>query len=39
MNEKWKKVALEILKYAIGAILGALGLTATGCVAFPQFIF
>ncbi len=39
MKEKWKKVALEIFKYAIGAILGALGLSATGCVSFPQFIF
>lgn len=39
MSEKWKKVCYEILKYAIGAILGVLGLSVTGCVCFPQFSF
>lgn len=37
MNEKWKKVAGDIIKYALGAILGALGFSSIGCVAVPLF--
>lgn len=39
MSEKWKKVCFEIFKYALGVILGALGLSVTGCVCFPKFSF
>lgn len=39
MSEKWKKVGFEVLKYALGVILGALGISVTGCVCFPQFSF
>lgn len=39
MSEKWKKVGFEILKYAVGAILGALGLSVSGCISLPVFNF
>lgn len=39
MNTKWRKVAFDILKYAVGAIFGALGLSLTGCSSVPMFIF
>lgn len=36
MSEKWKKVCFEIVKYALGAILGAVGMTtASGCSCVP----
>lgn len=39
MSEKWKQIAFEILKYAFGAILGIVGITASGCLSVPQFFF
>lgn len=37
MSEKWQKVVKEILKYAVGAILGAIGLGVSGCTFIPIF--
>lgn len=39
VNDKWLKVFKEIAKYAVGAIFGALGLTASGCCINPFFNF
>lgn len=39
MNEKWRKVLFDILKYSIGVILGACGISLTGCVSLPIFNF
>lgn len=39
MSAKWKSVIFDIIKYAIGAILGAVGVTASGCACVPQFFF
>lgn len=36
MNVNWKKVFIEIAKYAVSAILGALGFAVSGCVLVPQ---
>lgn len=35
----WKGIVKEIVKYSIGAVLGALGITFTGCTAIPIFNF
>lgn len=35
----WKKITVEILKYALGVILGAIGVTASGCASVPVFLF
>lgn len=35
MSETWKKVVFDILKYAFGAVLGAVGVTASGCALVP----
>lgn len=39
MSIKWKKVLFDVLKYALAAILGALGVSSTGCTCIPQFFF
>lgn len=39
MSEKWQKVLIDILKYAVGAIIGAIGVSASGCVCLPLFSF
>lgn len=39
MSKKWQNVLIDILKYAVGAIIGAIGISASGCVCFPQFFF
>ena len=39
MSANWKKVLIDILKYAVGAIIGAVGVTASGCACVPQFFF
>lgn len=37
MSDKWRKVLLKILKYSISAILGAAGVSLTGCAFIPIF--
>lgn len=37
MKETWKKIALDIIKYAVGAILGGIGVAASGCSFVPVF--
>lgn len=39
MSDKWKKILLEVLKYSLGAVLGGLGITLTGCACVPCFNF
>lgn len=39
MSDKWRKVFLEILKYSIGAILGAAGISFAGCAFIPCLNF
>lgn len=34
-----KKIVIEIVKFLIGAVAGALGMTVTGCAAIPIFNF
>ena len=34
-----KKILIEIAKFLIGAIAGALGMSVTGCAAVPVFAF
>lgn len=36
---KWKRIGFEIFKYALGVILGALGVTVSGCASVPMFVF
>lgn len=31
MKEKWLKIGLSVLKYAVAAVLGGLGVSLTGC--------
>lgn len=38
-RDKVVKIAFDILKYAIGAILGGLGVGLTGCSCVPVFQF
>lgn len=33
----WKKLLADVLKYALAAICGALGITVTGCALVPVF--
>lgn len=35
----WKKIIFEILKYALGAVLGGVGVAASGCASVPVFCF
>lgn len=35
MNELIKKTAKEIARVVLAALLAALGITATGCIAYP----
>ena len=39
INDKWKKVIFDIVKYALGAVLGAAGFSLTGCASIPVFMF
>lgn len=39
MNDKWRKVVFEIIKFSAGAILGALGFSCAGCACIPCFNF
>lgn len=34
-----KKIVIEILKYLVGVLAGALGMTVSGCAAIPIFSF
>ncbi len=35
MSAKWKSVLISILKFAIGAVCGAMGISLTGCASVP----
>lgn len=35
----WKKIVVELAKYLVGVLAGALGVTCTGCASIPFFIF
>lgn len=39
MSDKWRKVVFDVLKYAVGAILGAAGFSLSGCACVPCFNF
>lgn len=39
IKARWIKVLKDIGKYAVGAILGAVGLTVTGCALVPVLDF
>lgn len=39
MSSKWKSVLISILKFAIGAVCGAMGITLTGCSSIPVILF
>lgn len=35
MDVNWRKIVVDIVKYAIGAILGGLGVGLSGCSIVP----
>lgn len=37
MNKMWKNIVFDIVKYAVGAILGGLGVAVSGCSIVPVF--
>lgn len=38
-SANWKKIIFDILKYALGAVLGGVGVAASGCASIPVFNF